>query len=62
MLIYSYYPIENIKKPIHRIIFEIEKNPYENPTFENTLKEPFEERGIKGELDPIPQRLMNILW
>ena len=60
MLINSYYPIENIKKPIHNIIFEMEKNPHENPTFENTLKEPFEERGLKGELDPIHQHLMNI--
>ena len=27
--------------------------------FENTLNEPFEERGLKGELDPITQSLMN---
>ena len=54
MLIYSYYTIENINKPIHNIIFEMEKNAHANLTFENTLKEPFEERGIKGELDPIP--------
>ena len=60
MLIYSYYPIENINKPINNQIFEIEKNPHENPTLENTFKKPFEERGIKGELDHIPQRLMNI--
>ena len=53
MLINSYYPIENIKKPIHNIIFEMEKNPHEYSTFENTLNDPFEERSLKGELDPI---------
>ena len=54
MLIYQCYPIESIRKSIHHLIFEIEKNSYENPIFENILKEPFEERGLKGELDPIP--------
>ena len=29
-------------------------------TFENSLKEPFEKRGLKNELDLIPQRLMKI--
>ena len=60
MLINSYYPIENINKSIHNIIFEIEKDPNENPTFENTLKEPFEERGLKVELDLILQHLVKI--
>ena len=60
MLINSYYRIQNINKPIHNIIFEIEKNPHENPTSENTLKEPFEKRGLKGELDLISQCLRNI--
>ena len=36
------------------MIFDIKKNPHENSTFENTLKEPFEERSLKRELDPIP--------
>ena len=47
---------------IHIIVFEMEKNPRENPTFEITLKEPFEKRGIKTELDPIPQRSMKNWW
>ena len=40
----------------------MEKNLTKNPTFENPLKEPFEERGIKGELDPITQCMMKNLW
>ena len=41
----------------------MEKNQHENPTSENPFKEPLEELGLKGELDPIPQRLMkNWRW
>ena len=36
------------------MIFDIKKNPHENSTFENTLKESFEKKILKGELDPIP--------
>ena len=49
MLIYVYYPAENMNKLIYNLTFEVEKNPHENTTFENILKEPFDERGLKGE-------------
>ena len=34
------------------------ENPLENLTFEINLMEPFEERGLKGERDLIPFKLM----
>ena len=60
MLVYSSYPKSIINKSIHNLIFEMEKNAHENPTFENILKEPFEKIGLKGELGLINQHLMKI--
>ena len=36
----------------------MEKKPHENPTIENTLKDSYEERGVKCKSDPTPQYLM----
>ena len=33
--------------------FVLDENEFENPTFKINLMEPFEERGLKGERDPI---------
>ena len=47
---------------IHNLIFEIQKNPHENPTSKHNLKEPFKERDLLGELNTIPQCLVKNLW
>ena len=61
MLIYSIYPKKTINNSVHNIRFVIEWNPFENPTFKNTLKDPFQEKTLKGVLI-IPQRLVKIEW
>ena len=60
MLINSYYPIENINNPIQNIIFEIDKDPHETQLLKMLRTNPFEETGIKDELDHIPQFFMKI--
>ena len=42
------------------MIFDIEKDPHDNLTFQNIFKEPFEEIGLKGELDPLDQYMVMI--
>ena len=60
MLIYSLYTKQNINNLVHNINFENRRNPLDNITFINSLKEPFQERDLKGEIDEIHQCLMNI--
>ena len=49
-----------MNKVIHKINFEIGKDPHENPSIEINLMEPFEERGLKGERNLIYYCLMKI--